>query len=186
MTEIRDIRNALYAARSPYHAMQHVGSGFYAIFLKSDHALPYLHMPDDGLLYIGETRVGFSTRDHSHPRNGHSGFCTVRKSLGALLKTQLSLSVTPPTQAQLRSRKRYFRFTKSGEARLSEWMKGALYFSRVPDKGDVKTIEQTLISKLKPPLNLRGWPNPQSPMVKKRRYECFEEAIAHTAIAEAS
>jgi hypothetical protein len=42
---------------------------------------------------------------------------------------------------------------------------------------DLKAVEQALITELRPPLNLIGWPNPQEPyLLRTLRNVCRDEA----------
>lgn len=167
-----DIRHALYLARKPVFRTDHEGSGFYAIYLKSDHRIEGLSMPSDGLLYLGMTQSGFARRDHIF--RAHSGGCTFRRSVGALLQDELQLKPVPYRPA---SPKRLYRFDGPSEARLSEWMKGAFNQSRVPFKGDVENVERRLINWLEPPLNLTDWVNPQGAAIRKLRYACWQQTV---------
>ncbi len=169
-----EIRRALYLGRKPVFKSDHKGSGFYAIFLKSDHTIPNLDLPEDGLLYIGMTTAGFSRRDHIF--RTHSGGCTLRRSIGALMRLKLNLRVEA---YQTKTNKRSFKFDKASEEHLSTWMAGAINQTRVPYSGHVGTVERRLISLFEPPLNLRGWSNPQSSKLRGLRYACWRETRVH-------
>ena len=175
MTILNDVRRAMVDARGPWYAKDHDGCGFYAIYIKSNCNLPAIEVPEDGLLYIGMTRRGFSQRDHFNPRSGHSGSCTFRRSLGVLLKEQLSLEARPRSR---QSAGYHFRFDIRGEQALSEWMKGSLYLARVPFGENVELAERQLIRAFEPPLNLRGWANPQSYLIERLRAKSASEARA--------
>ncbi|MEM5516722.1 GIY-YIG nuclease family protein [Henriciella sp. AS95] len=174
--DISSVRAALNKAKGPWYPKDHQGPGFYAIFLKSSSQLPGIDVPRDGLLYIGKTEKGFSARDHFQPSCGHSGHCTARRSLGALLSEQLDLKPKPRSRRSIYSRKSHFRFDAAGEKRLSEWMQGQLYIARVPFEGNVSAAEAMLIEGLRPPLNLTIWDNPQAGLVKRLRRQCSDQA----------
>ncbi|WP_269402583.1 hypothetical protein [Henriciella marina] len=56
-------------------------------------------------------------------------------------------------------------------------MKGSLYLARVPFGENVELAERQLIRAL-PPLNLRGWANPQSYLIDRLRAKSASEARA--------
>lgn len=175
MTIMQETRRALFDARGPWYAKDHEGCGFYAIYLKSNASLAFIDLPDDRLMYIGMTRKGFSKRDHFEPKSGHSGGCTFRRSLGAILKHELNLSARPRSRS---SAGHHFRFDPDSEQKLTGWMKGSLYLSRVPFGDNVGLAEAQLIQLFTPPLNLLGWDNPQASLIKRFRQECSKEAQA--------
>jgi hypothetical protein len=41
---------------------------------------------------------------------------------------------------------------------------------------NVEEVEADLITSLEPPLNLKGWKNPQKPLIQELRRACVEEA----------
>lgn len=175
MTILQDVRDAMHRARSPWYAKDHQGCGFYAIYLKANAELPFVELADDRLLYVGMTKAGFANRDHFAPRSGHSGGCTLRRSLGAILKHELKLKARPRSRSAAPYQ---FRFDPAGEHALSEWMKGSLYLSRVPFGSNVDLAEAQLIRAFEPPLNLKGWHNPQAALIKRFRLDCANEAEA--------
>ena len=179
---MQDIRTALVQAKGPWYPKPDDGPGFYAIFLKASATLPLISVPDDGLLYVGKTLSGVYSRDHVAPRSGHSGDCTVRRSLGALLRHDLDLDPQPRSlDGNVRTACTNFRFSAAAETRLSNWMMGALYLSRVPHDGDVDAVETVLIEGLRPPLNLKGWANPQAGRIKWLRKQCAYDAAIRYA-----
>ena len=182
---IQEISVALYQARTPYFSKEHRGSGFYAMYLKANHTLSEIEIAENRLLYVGKTEAGFSYRDHFNPGNGHSGNCSLRRTLGALLKKELSLQAQSRSKRRTKNRFTNYRFTPEGEARLSDWMKGALYVSRVPFEQNVVAAEAMLISGLEPPLNITGWRNPQAERLMALRRTCAAEARASDSLWQA-
>lgn len=57
-------------------------------------------------------------------------------------------------------------------------MKGSLYLARVPFGENVELAERQLIRAFEPPLNLRGWANPQSYLIERLRAKSASEARA--------
>lgn len=177
---ISEIRQALFLVRSEWSYSDHIGHGFYAIFLKDGVALPEIETPEDGMLYIGKTEAGFQHRNHLAPKNGHSGHCTLRRSLGAVLKKELSLSAEP--KSGLYNRRATFlnyRFTGSGEVRLTRWMKANLLISRIPFENNVCAAEHLLIQAFRPPLNLKYVHTDTAKRVRILRRICAEEAKSY-------
>src|SRR5271157_4746566 len=83
--------------------------GVYALFLKSPSALPGIEVSSaDSPLYIGMTRSSLNLRDHFGHQ--HSGFSTLRRSLGAILKQQLKLRAIPRAKGSSRSNVTNYRF----------------------------------------------------------------------------
>jgi hypothetical protein len=150
------------------------GAGVYACFLAAPGALAGLSVEPSGLIYLGRTsnlevRNNFAHRD--------SGFSTLRRSLGALLKEELRLQAIPRGDVPLRNNWRYYRFREEDEQRLTDWMIAHLTYGFAIVGDDIKTVEQALIAELRPPLNLTGWPtNPQEPYLRKLRDACRDEA----------
>ncbi len=149
-----------------------VGPGVYALFAHRPHCLPGLGLPETGLVYIGQSgRI--SGRDHFTMKTG--GFSTLRRSLGAILKDSLRLTAVPRGLGAAKSNVTNYRFTDSGEQRLSEWMAANLDLAALADSKP-KALEKQLIRHCEPPLCLRGWPNPQAQKIRHLRHLCRDEA----------
>ena len=157
------------------------GIGVYAYCLRVPDALPNLSTGGSGILYVGMTEDGLDARNHVN--HAHSGFSTFRRSLGAILKEELSLSALPRSFGSSKSNVRCYRFDERGEAALTEWMQDNLLIAQVEVECDVAVCEHELISKLQPPLNLKGWSNPQAPHIKALRSACVREAERSRAAA---
>jgi hypothetical protein len=160
------------------------GAGVYAFFLKTTGALPGLSLEPSGLLYVGMTESSFEARNHFEHR--HSGFSTLRRTLGALLKTSLRLRPIPRGDGRLLSNVRHYRFTDEDELRLTEWMQTHLTCGFAAIGEGIRAVERSLIVELRPPLNLVGWPNPQRRSLHAAKDACRQEAecaIAETGVA---
>jgi hypothetical protein len=148
--------------------------GVYALFLNDPRAFSTLGVDKNGLLYIGMTADNTGARDHFDPPTGHSGFSSPRRSIGALLKHELQLRACPGADNF-----GDFRFADGGELALTEWMKSHLRMNLVPiprDRAKIEQVERRLIANLKPPLNLKGWSNPQARTLNVLRKICRDEA----------
>ena len=157
-------------------------AGIYALFLKPKAALPSINVSGNGLLYIGMTESSLVIRDHFGHRN--SGFSTLRRSLGALLKKDLQLKAFPRASGPSRKNVINFRFQNSGEEALTAWMKQNLLAGFACVKGDVRAVERQLILQHEPPLNLTGWHNPQRVYLKSLRKICQSEAFGQQSHRE--
>jgi hypothetical protein len=155
------------------------GPGVYALFLAPGASLPGIESGEEGLLYIGMSEARLGTRDHIGGHE-HSGGSTVRRSIGAMLKSEdFRLEAEPRAAAGSGKDCVNYRFTNDGEQRLTEWMQRHLIckcYAVAWDK--VRQVEKGLIERFRPPLNLTGWENPQRATIKRRRKQCMKEAIA--------
>ena len=141
--------------------------GLYALFLNSGGFLGVILPAADGLLYVGMTDSSLEARNHFKHKS--SGFSTLRRSLGAILRADLGLVPIPRSPGSTRA---HFKFDEDGEQRLSEWMAAHLDYAFVTVEGDRRTLEKQLILDRQPPLNLTDWRNPQSRNIKSLRALC--------------
>jgi hypothetical protein len=171
------INNSLFDQQYRWDELpQADGPGVYAYFVIDHGALPTIQIDPTGILYVGMTASSLDTRCHFN--HSHSGFSTFRRSLGAILKQTLDLRAQPRSPGQSSSNTQNFRFDEAGEARLTEWMRDNLCYAHVAINKDVETVEADLIRSLVPPLNLKGWRNPQKPLIQEFRRACVREARA--------
>ena len=140
--------------------------GLYALFLNRG-VLGQILPGEDGLLYIGMTDSSLEERNHLW--HGSSGFSTLRRSLGAILRVELDLVPIPRSQGSSADK---FKFTPDGELRLTKWMMAHLDYAFVTLARDRPQLEKRLILDQRPPLNLNKWKNPQGPNIKALRALC--------------
>ena len=157
------------------------GAGVYAYYVRDAVCLPGLKPGTEGLIYVGMTEQGLDAREHAQHK--HSGFSTLRRSLGALLKEELKLTALPRSAGKSASNIRCFRFHDDGERALSKWMRDNLLCSQVEISCGVVELEAVLITASEPPLNLKGWRNPQAPHVRALRAQCASEAKRAASLA---
>lgn len=169
-----DIDGFLARACTPSQALPISSAGAYAVLLAAPASLPTVVPGRDGLLYVGMTDQGLDARNHF--QHAHSGFSTLRRSLAAVLKEALNLKAIPRGPGSSKTNVRNYRFTDKGERVLTEWMNRNLLLTQVAVDADLSAFEADLIALLEPPLNLKGWPNPQRDMVKRLRAACAAEA----------
>ena len=177
MVDARAVYNELKATRTHRDNIPAVaGSGVYALFAReADCLLPEIVLPEDGLLYIGKSG---NLRERNHFEAQNSGFSSPRRSLGAILKARLGLTAIPRTSGPSETNVRNFRFAGDGERQLSAWMWKNLEYAVFPFSGEVQQLETEIIKICRPPLNLRGWRNPQGRAIRRLRDLCKDEAIS--------
>jgi hypothetical protein len=150
--------------------------GIYAIFAQPSDVLRVDDVPSNGLVYIGRSG-NLAERDfETHFKAGASGFSTLRRSVGALLKSELGLTAIPRGTGSSDTNYLNFRFTEEGEKALSEWMAEHLELGIAEVVGKSVRLEQEVIAWLQPVLCLTGWPNSQAAAIKALRAECVDEA----------
>jgi hypothetical protein len=173
-----EIRHALLTGRRPHNTIEAPGqAGVYALFLQPRGLLTPIEPGPNRLLYIGMTKDGLDARNHFEMPG--SGFSTLRRTLGALLRRHLALQPAPRAPGPSESNTRNYMFSGDGETVLSRWMRANLLASHVAVADqDLEKLEADLIADLKPPLNLTGWDNPQRPLIKKLRADCVSLAEA--------
>lgn len=174
MSDLLRIKNQLLNTRhSADDVIPDGGAGVYAFFLANSTVLTGMRIEPRGLIYVGAADSIQDVRDQF--AHTDSGFSTLRRSLGALLKEQLRLHAIPRGLRQPRSTRNY-RFCEGGELRLTLWMKANLRYGFILIPRQVKCVARALIADLGPPLNLIHWPNPQGPYLRALRAICRDEA----------
>lgn len=151
----------------------HPAAGVYAIFAKSAKCVSGIDLPSSGLVYIG---LSSDLEQRNHFKAKNSGFHSPRRSIGAILKTQLDLTAIPRASGASETNYKSFRFSDDGEERLTRWMRSSLEYSIYPFDGDVDQLETRLIRENEPSLNLTKWRNPQKQKIQALRNVCKEEA----------
>lgn len=111
---------------------------------------------DDQPLYVGKAERSLNGRDvRTHFAAGKTGSSTVRRSLAALLATELALVPIPRNIAKPDGSAN-FALDPPSEARLSDWMQQRLSLATwVKIEGEnLDVIETIVVRQLRPPLNL--------------------------------
>ena len=175
--QIQDVQDALIALRTGWTAPRQSARCVYGVYLAAGHVLPGIAVSGSGLLFIGKTETGTSPQDHFDPAGRDSGTSTERRTLGALLREDLDLTAQPGSFGIKGGNASSFCFSRSGEARLSDWIRASLLVSRLPFSGDVASAESLLVRHLEPPLNITNWHNPQRDHIMNMRRICAEEAL---------
>ena len=147
--------------------------GVYAIFAKNRDCLLPIAIPASGLIYVG---LATDLESRNHFKAQSSGFHSPRRSIGAILKSQLELRAIPRSRGRSDSNWQSYKFEPDGEYRLTEWMNANLEYAIYPYVGDIRVLEKSLIHENEPPINLTGWKNPQKKQIQSLRNECKAEA----------
>jgi len=176
--ETARILGELLRSRSPIDELTIPPSpGVYAVFLKADVSL-HPEVPAGDLLYIGMSRNLAEREYEAHFNSRSTGFSSLRRSIGALLKERLSLRAVPRARGRTGSNFHNYRFDPEGEERLTQWMRDNLEVAVHPVQGALRETEAMLIAKLKPLLCLTGWRNHRASMIREARKRCVKEARA--------
>ena len=159
--------------------------GFYAAWLAEDGPLLSTILREwrsDGPIYVGESANLSQREARTHFASDGSGWSTLRRSIGALLRRQLNLEAHPRGSGGSRQDLLCYRFQPEGEQRLTAWMRENLRLSwweddqRSLSTRQRKDLETKLIRLLEPPLCLNKWENPYRRCVKEERAACTLEA----------
>ena len=153
------------------------GMGLYKIYAADRANLPGIELPSNRLVYIGKS-LEFRTRRHF--QSGATGSSTLRRSIGAILKSELDLRAVPRGRGQTDRDCINYKFNVACEERLSEWMRSNLEVEfhpvdpGTPERG-IEDLEIEMINREHPLLNLwKG--NPYKEMIKELRKICADEA----------
>ena len=169
LAHLRDAAAPVEQAHAP------AAPGVYGWFLDDPKAIPSLPNQGTDPVYVGISADLARRGDEDHFRSGGSGFSTLRRSLGALLKDELKLTAQPRSPGPSEQNFRCYRFDDPGEQRLTDWMRRHLRVAVAPHPAP-EQVEAELIALAQPPLNLTGWPNPHAKELKALRKLCADEA----------
>ncbi len=155
-------------------------AGLYAIYGDHDvwRELALGEAPDSRPLYVGKAENSLVARDlRTHFGTGRTGSSTLRRSFAALLADRLDL------QAQHRNpdkpeRPANYGLPAEDDARLTAWMQDNLRLAVWEKQGPptLASIEQQILARLLPPLNLTGIRTPWTDTVKAARRAMADEA----------
>ena len=169
---LRDLRRTRLAAKE---SLPPPSSGVYAIYIRPKGLLAPFVEGANGLIYIGRS-VNLADREfEEHFCTTSTGRSTLRRSLGALLRNQLSLKAMPRAAGPSETNVRNYRFGPDGEARLTDWMCEHLEIGFHPSS-KYRSLEDCLVPQLRPLLNLTKWSNPHRAEIRRLRRVCAEEA----------
>jgi hypothetical protein len=149
-------------------------AGVYAMFLDGAD-IPGLSARSDSPIYVGSSANLAQREFETHFVSRSTGFSTLRRTLGALLKEELGLVSRPRGRGKTKQDFLCYRFEAEGEDRLTDWMKAHIHIAVHPMADEV-SAELGLIFLAHPPLNLTGCANPDATEIKRRRKICEDEA----------
>ena len=174
----------LKSGLTPFMEIQHFSEkpGVYAIALIGDDFPFPLKTPsltNGDIIYIGKTNTSGKRRVlKTHFKSGRTGSSTLRRSLGAILRNELTLKPIP--RSLVDGRVRDYKFIIESENKLTEWMINNLTVSFYDFEGGkrlLKELESDIISILKPILNIDGNAiNQNRSLIKELRAKCRELA----------
>ncbi len=172
---VDDAIQALAPTDKPLPAAALMGKpGFFAYTLRSitPDILPGIDIPAGGVIFLGLSENALDGRNHL--THAHSGFSTLRRSLGAILKEQLQLECQRRAPGDSPD---FYRFQDDGEERLTKWMADHLAFTVLPMAMEAATaLEPGMLERLTPPLNISDRQNPQASRIRALRRICRAEA----------
>ena len=152
------------------------GPGVYALFAAGKNILGEFPNGPEEVIYVGQSTNLASRQFDTHFDSTGTGFSTVRRSLGAILKQQLDLKAIPRGTERGQRGLQNYRFEEDGEQRLTDWMNRNLHVSVFSYEEDLDKLENDLIASARPILNLTKWRNPYSRSIKELRRICAREA----------
>lgn len=151
--------------------------GVYAWFMRCDGRLGPFDVASDTPIYIGRTMDLAERALRNHFKSGSTGWSTLRRTLGAIMKDELALVAIPRSPSRSESNLRHYRFDPVGEAALTAWMRSNLD-TGVCATSDPEKAEQELLAWVVPMLNLQDCQNPCARSIREMRKRCIDEASA--------
>ncbi|MCW3124542.1 MAG: hypothetical protein JWO03_200 [Bacteroidetes bacterium] len=156
--------------------------GIYGFFLKNQSTLSDFGKGGQ-IIYIGISKDSLHDRDfNQHFKTGKTGSSTLRRSIGAILKTNLKLKAIP--RGGENDSKRFDNYKFKSEQLLTDWMIANLEIGNwVPSialtNSQLRDIEKQITIELKPSLDLDNRTKRFNPLFDKLntlRKECKTEA----------
>lgn len=167
---------------SPTEAKMHVTNvaGLYAVRGTADvwEELDLGPPPDDRPLYVGKAERSLGGRDlNTHFATGRTGSSTLRRSLSACLREQLSLRACP-RNTEKPDGSANFALELDGDERLTTWMHDSLRLSvwESPDGCALGVVETAVLVRLEPPLNIDKIVSRWRSKLKERRAALVTES----------
>ena len=132
-------------------------SGIYAFYL-SDNSTLFEFGKGGQLIYVGIAKDSIHDRDlNQHFKTGQTGRSTLRRSIGAILKSELNLTAIP--RGTENDTKRFENYKFKDEQALSDWMSSHIQIGYwIPENNisysKLREIEKSITIDLKPTLDL--------------------------------
>lgn len=175
--ELKEIFNEICRTRGPLVKHQLPDkSGVYGLFLKQDLPVCGVLLSSNCCIYLGITDNLAQRLRENHFANSSTGFSTVRRSLGALLKKRMRLKAIPRSRGISETNYTNYRFDIEGEERLTKWMLKNLEIGFCTVQDSIKETERGLLLEQNPALNLKGCRSPLRKPIGQLRKACVAEA----------
>jgi hypothetical protein len=152
-------------------------AGVYAWFAKDATTLPHVSVSPGEPIYIGSSTNLAQRQYETHFSPRSTGFSTIRRTLGALLKQDLRLTARPRGLGKTPQDFYCYRFDPDSEERLTGWMREHILVSAHPTR-EYNVLEGLLMMAALPILNLKGVENSEAREIKRLRKACADEARA--------
>ena len=184
--EIIEILRSIEQTSKPFLEIKNYPKepGIYAFSLLAGSSLKGFGKPDQ-VIYVGIAKESLKTRDlGNHFKTGKTGSSTLRRSIGAVLKTELTLTaISRNGTLDSRAINNYI-FETEGDERLTKWMIKNLRIGYWKDLNqlnysNLRDLELQIITHLKPTLDLDARSRHLNPMaleLGKLRSICRKEA----------
>ena len=130
-------------------------SGIYALFLKKGSDLKGYSVTNDGLIYIGSTDNLAERAQENHFNSDSTGFSTLRRTLGAIMKEDFSLRTIPRSPGPSETNYKNYKFIATGERLLTDWMRNNLEIGYCSIFEDYEKIEKEMLKSLCPITTVR-------------------------------
>ncbi len=146
-------------------------SGIYAFYL-SDRSNLFEFGNGGQIIYVGISKDSLHDRDfNQHFKTGKTGSSTLRRSIGAILKTHLNLIAIPRSDSN--DKKRFDNYKFNYEQLLTDWMIANLQIgywvpNRILNYSELREIERIVTLDLKPTLDLD---------IRTRRFNNFADKL---------
>lgn len=159
--------------------------GIYAIYLRPESSGLIFCTAGPEPVYLGISDDLEKRGPDVHFRSGQTGFSTLRRSIGALLLDELNLYPCPRGAGWATTNFRNYRFEHQGENRLTDWMERNLLVAARPIR-DPERVESRLVTHTHPPLNIKGWHNPNADRIRAARNLCMDLAMEQSQQSRAA
>jgi len=133
--------------------------GIYAFFINNADDLGKFGSKGQ-IIYVGLSEKSLNSREtKTHMMSGQTGWSSLRRSLGAILKFQLNLTALKRDKNSAKLHADKYRFDGDGETRLTEWMIKNLKMGYWTTENPLtlvklREMEEETIIKLRPTLDL--------------------------------
>lgn len=137
-------------------------------------------------IYVGIAKDSLKRRDlNNHFKTCKTGYSTLRRSIGAVLKEKLSLTALTRNGTLTKKAINNFKFQSDGDQRFSNWMESNLVIGYWEDHNNIpykvlRQLEEDVTKEVKPTLDLDNRTkrfNPLAPELFALRKICKLEAV---------